>query len=156
MRNTADVTCGEPIALLQSISCVSAINPLVAFYDIHGRERCYSFILSRPPHETSSSWDSVIMYYFHVTDGAGQRKVSKIAKENWNIHKVEISSVIACNLRSFEIDISHQPRFSSRSGCLLSVADRVQLRSLSPLYGCVNFLWKIIYAFRRDLASSIK
>jgi hypothetical protein len=36
MRNTADVTGGDPIAvLLQSISGVSAINPLVAFYDIH-------------------------------------------------------------------------------------------------------------------------
>jgi hypothetical protein len=36
-RNTADVTGGKPIAvLLQSISGVSTINPLVAFYDIHG------------------------------------------------------------------------------------------------------------------------
>jgi hypothetical protein len=45
MRNTADVTGGKPIAvLLQSISGVSAINPLVAFYDVHGRKkRCYSF-----------------------------------------------------------------------------------------------------------------
>jgi hypothetical protein len=40
MRNTADVTGGKPIAvLLQSISGVSAINPLVAFYDIHGGNR---------------------------------------------------------------------------------------------------------------------
>jgi hypothetical protein len=39
MRNTADVT-GNPIAvLLQSISGVSAIIPLVAFYDIHEGER---------------------------------------------------------------------------------------------------------------------
>jgi hypothetical protein len=54
MRNTADVTGGKPIAvLLQSISGVSAINPLVAFYDIYGeRERCYYFSLSRTPHET--------------------------------------------------------------------------------------------------------
>jgi hypothetical protein len=37
MRNTANVTGGKPIAvLLQPISSVSAINPLVAFYDIHG------------------------------------------------------------------------------------------------------------------------
>jgi hypothetical protein len=37
MRNTADVTGGKPIAvLLQSISGVSAINPLIAYYDIHG------------------------------------------------------------------------------------------------------------------------
>jgi hypothetical protein len=34
------VTGGKPIAvLLQSISGVSAINPLVAFYDIHGGKR---------------------------------------------------------------------------------------------------------------------
>jgi hypothetical protein len=52
MRNTADVT-GKPIAvLLHSISGVSAINPLVAFYDIHGGKREDSFILSRAPNET--------------------------------------------------------------------------------------------------------
>jgi hypothetical protein len=40
MRNTADVTGGKPIAVfLQSISGVSAVNPLVAFYDIHGGKR---------------------------------------------------------------------------------------------------------------------
>jgi hypothetical protein len=38
-RNTADMTGGKPIAVcLQSISGVSAVNPLVAFYDIHGRK----------------------------------------------------------------------------------------------------------------------
>jgi hypothetical protein len=55
MKNTADtVTGGKPVAvLLQSISGVSAINPLVAFYDIHGRKReVLFFILSRRPHET--------------------------------------------------------------------------------------------------------
>jgi hypothetical protein len=37
MRKTADVIGGKAIAiLLQSISGVSAINPLVAFYDILG------------------------------------------------------------------------------------------------------------------------
>jgi hypothetical protein len=40
MRNAVDVTGGKPIAvLLQSISGVSAINPLVAFYDIHEGKR---------------------------------------------------------------------------------------------------------------------
>jgi hypothetical protein len=40
MRNTADVTGGKSIAiLLQSISGVSDINPLVAFYGIHGGKR---------------------------------------------------------------------------------------------------------------------
>jgi hypothetical protein len=40
MRITADVTGAKLIAaLLQSISGVSANNPLVAFYDIHGGKR---------------------------------------------------------------------------------------------------------------------
>jgi hypothetical protein len=40
MRSTADVIGGKPIAVsLQSISGVSVLNPLVAFYDIHGRKR---------------------------------------------------------------------------------------------------------------------
>jgi hypothetical protein len=40
MIDTADVTSGKPIAVsLQSISSVSALNPLVAFYDIHGGKR---------------------------------------------------------------------------------------------------------------------
>jgi hypothetical protein len=40
MRNTAVVTGGTPLAfLLQPISGVSAINPLVAFYDSHGGNR---------------------------------------------------------------------------------------------------------------------
>jgi hypothetical protein len=40
MRNNADVTGGKPIAvLLHSISGVSAINPIVDFYDIHGEKR---------------------------------------------------------------------------------------------------------------------
>jgi hypothetical protein len=36
MRNTADVTGGKPIAVVcsQSISGVSAVNPVVAFYNI--------------------------------------------------------------------------------------------------------------------------
>jgi hypothetical protein len=40
MNNTADVTGSKPIAvLLQSLSGVSANNPLVAFYDIHEGKR---------------------------------------------------------------------------------------------------------------------
>jgi hypothetical protein len=40
MRNTAEVTGGKPITvLLQSISGVSAINPLVAFYGIDEGKR---------------------------------------------------------------------------------------------------------------------
>jgi hypothetical protein len=50
-RNTADVIGGKPIAvLLQSISFsgVSAINPLVAFYDIHGGKREVPFFYFVP------------------------------------------------------------------------------------------------------------
>jgi hypothetical protein len=63
LSNTADVTGGKPIAfLLQSISGISAINPLVAFYDIHGRKkRRYSFILSRTPHEIDVKPLSIIV-----------------------------------------------------------------------------------------------
>jgi hypothetical protein len=46
------VTGGKPIAiLLQSISGVSAINHLVAFYDIHGRKRG-AILLFCPGHHT--------------------------------------------------------------------------------------------------------
>jgi hypothetical protein len=49
MRNTADVRDGKPIAvLLHPISGVSAINPLVAFYDIHGGKREVQFFYSVP------------------------------------------------------------------------------------------------------------
>jgi hypothetical protein len=40
MSDTVDVTGGKPIAVWsQSISGVSAVNPLVAFYGIDGRKR---------------------------------------------------------------------------------------------------------------------
>jgi hypothetical protein len=45
VKNTADVTGGKPIAvLLQSISVVSAVNPLVAFYDIHFDDRHFCIL----------------------------------------------------------------------------------------------------------------
>jgi hypothetical protein len=59
MRNTADVTGGKSIAvLLQSISSVSAINPLVAFYDIHGGER-NDILLFCPGHHTRLFLDEI-------------------------------------------------------------------------------------------------
>jgi hypothetical protein len=49
MKKTADVTGGKPIAiLLQSISDISAINPLVAFYNIHGGKRVVLFFYFVP------------------------------------------------------------------------------------------------------------
>jgi hypothetical protein len=59
MMNTADVTGGKPIAvLLQSISGVSAINPLVAFYDIHGGKREVLFFYFVP----ATTRDKMIPY----------------------------------------------------------------------------------------------
>jgi hypothetical protein len=52
MRNTADVTGGKPIAVwLQSISGGDAVNPLVAFYDIHGRKRGAIFLFCPGHHK---------------------------------------------------------------------------------------------------------
>jgi hypothetical protein len=49
MRNTADVTGGKPVTVfLQSISGISVINPLVAFYDIHGGKREMLFFYFAP------------------------------------------------------------------------------------------------------------
>jgi hypothetical protein len=44
MRNTADVTGGNPNEVLG----VSAVNPLVAFYDIHGKMEEVLFLCSVP------------------------------------------------------------------------------------------------------------
>jgi hypothetical protein len=63
MRNTADVTGGKPIAvLLQSISGVSAINPLVAFYDIHGGKREVLFFYFVP----DTTRDNLFIYNYFV------------------------------------------------------------------------------------------
>jgi hypothetical protein len=59
------VTGGKPIAvILQSISGVSAINPLVAFYDIHGgkREVLFFYFVS------DTTRDSGISIIFKVFD----------------------------------------------------------------------------------------
>jgi hypothetical protein len=61
MRNTADVICKPFAVLLQSISGVSAINPIVAFYDIHGRKREVLFFYFVP--DTTRNFD----YYVLIT-----------------------------------------------------------------------------------------
>jgi hypothetical protein len=61
MRNTADMTGGKSSAvLLQSISGVSAINPLVAFYDIHGGKREVPFFYFVP----DTTRDYYYYYYY--------------------------------------------------------------------------------------------
>jgi hypothetical protein len=65
MKNTADVTDGKPIAvLLQSISGVSAINPLVAFYDIHGGKREVLFFYFVP--DTTRDLDTQLCFKRYV------------------------------------------------------------------------------------------
>jgi hypothetical protein len=61
MRNTADVTGGKPIAVfLQSISGVSAINPVVAFYDIHGGTRG-AILLFCPGRHTTQVYNILLL-----------------------------------------------------------------------------------------------
>jgi hypothetical protein len=63
MKNTADVTGGKPMAvLLQSISGVSAVKPLVAFYDIHGGKREVLFFYFVPD-TTRDVTRKVFIYY---------------------------------------------------------------------------------------------
>jgi hypothetical protein len=99
MRNAADVTGGKPIAvLLQSISGVSAINPLVAFYDIHGRKGEVLFFCSvsdttrdsRTPHDTIKL--SLYIMFYEIfrylgsliqNDGEINRDVKKRMNEGW-------------------------------------------------------------------------
>jgi hypothetical protein len=55
------VTGGKPIAvLLQSISGVTAINPLVAFYDIHGGKREVLFFYFVP--DTTRDFNMILQY----------------------------------------------------------------------------------------------
>jgi hypothetical protein len=66
MRNSADVTGGKPIAvLLQSISGISAINLLVAFYGIHGGKRDVLFFYFVPD-TTRDDIDNNICYIHNV------------------------------------------------------------------------------------------
>jgi hypothetical protein len=78
MRNTADVAGGKPIAvLLHSISGVSPINPLVAFYDIHGGKREVLFFYFVP--------DTTRDNYLQLTLNNEVHVVSRL-KLSWNFH----------------------------------------------------------------------
>jgi hypothetical protein len=57
------VTGGKPIAVRsQSISGGSAVNPLVAFYDIHGRKREVLFFYFVPETNRDSFMDFIISF----------------------------------------------------------------------------------------------
>jgi hypothetical protein len=63
MWNTADVTGGKPIAvLLRSVSGVSAIDPLVTFYDIHGGKERGAILLFCPGHHTLKKKKFIVKY----------------------------------------------------------------------------------------------
>jgi hypothetical protein len=70
MRNTADVTGGKPIAvLLQSITRVSANNPLVAFYDIHGGKRevlLFYFVPATTRNDKSNTFKNFGKYFIII------------------------------------------------------------------------------------------
>jgi hypothetical protein len=64
MRNTTDVIGGKPIAVrLQYILGVSAINHLVAVYDINGRKGEVLFFCSVPVATRDSISSDSILYY---------------------------------------------------------------------------------------------
>jgi hypothetical protein len=66
MKNTAGVTGGKPIAvLLQFISGVRAIKPLVAFYNIHGGKREVLFIYYVPDTTRYYSDTRQKIYFVH-------------------------------------------------------------------------------------------
>jgi hypothetical protein len=79
MRNTADVTGDMPIAvLLQSSSGVSAINPLVSFYEIRGGKRG-AILLFCPGHHTRHL--KIIFYFYRCSLLKSIKKSSKNVKQ---------------------------------------------------------------------------
>jgi hypothetical protein len=61
------VTSGKPIAaLLQPILGVNAINPLVAFYDIHGGKREVLFFFFLPDTTRDRHLVTVNFYFYYL------------------------------------------------------------------------------------------
>jgi hypothetical protein len=84
MRNTADVTGGKPLAvLLQSISGVSAINPLVPIYDIHREKREVIFFYFVPDTTREKIYEIVCNVAI-----AGHRRLLSIARLRWALGKL--------------------------------------------------------------------
>jgi hypothetical protein len=83
MKNTADVTGGKPIAVfLQSISGVSAINPLVAFYNIQGGKR------------------EVLFFYFVPDTTRDKNNNCLFYKSIMRNYKTQVTSVVRINSQS--------------------------------------------------------
>jgi hypothetical protein len=61
--STADVTGGKPTRLLsQCITGVRTVSFSRVLPSMEDRERCYSFVLSRTPHETTGIVNSTLDY----------------------------------------------------------------------------------------------
>jgi hypothetical protein len=92
MKNTAVVTGGKPIAvLLQSMSSVSAINPLVAFYDIHREKRevlFFYFVLDTTRNYINNNiFKNFLTYYLkECIDGLTRKRVdNSMSAEGLNV-----------------------------------------------------------------------
>jgi hypothetical protein len=93
MRNTADVTGRKHIAvLLQSISVVSAIIPLVAFYDIHGGKKEVLFFYFVP----DTTRDVTVKYSQFITIAIWRRMnvenpIDLVLIDQQSVHRKEKS-----------------------------------------------------------------
>jgi hypothetical protein len=66
-RNTLNVTGGKPNGVWsQSISGVNGINPLVAFYGIHGRQRQVLFFYFVPAITRNMTRQVILCYYCNI------------------------------------------------------------------------------------------
>jgi hypothetical protein len=99
------VTGGKPIAVfLQSNSGVSAINPLVAFYDIHGgkREVLFFYFVPEPQETKSNCWKKVL--------GEKSKNVEiEVYLYIWICYQL-------CHLEQIEIGASSRSNLGLRSG----------------------------------------
>jgi hypothetical protein len=78
VKSTADVTGGKPIAvLLQSISGVSAVNLLVALYDIHGGKREVLFFCFVPDTHEIPKKDIINVIYIQNDARSLPKRVNK-------------------------------------------------------------------------------
>jgi hypothetical protein len=107
MKNL-DVTGGKPIVMwLKSILGESAVNPLVAFYDIHQRKgevlffcrtRCLFYFSRKTVHQKNYEYLEYYTYFFFIcikryniiqkqainmTDNSKKRKISHVYESIW-------------------------------------------------------------------------
>jgi hypothetical protein len=122
MRNTADVTGGKPIAvLLQCISGVRAINPLVAFYDIHGGKREVLFFYFVP--DTTRDRTNYILSYWRIVDTfASYTCIYLRSSQNMPNAKMQVNQML-CYLLAWQIQVcqleyTHVSRWHVKGACI--------------------------------------